>query len=56
MSQRHPLLFAQGLGELNGHKVSVAIQPNAKPRFSKTRPVAFAIIERVEAEIDRLET
>ena len=56
MSQHHPLLFAQGLGELNGHKVSVAIEANAKPRFSKARPVPFALKERIEAEIDRLES
>ena len=56
MSQRHPLLFAQGLGELTEHKVSVAVEANAKPRFHKARPVPFALKERVEAEIDRLES
>ena len=44
VNQHHPLLFAQGLGELNGHKVSVAIEANAKPRFSKARPVPFAFL------------
>ena len=56
MRKRHPLLFVQGLGEFNGPKVFVAIEANAKPRFSKTCPVPFALKERVEAEIDRLES
>ena len=55
MSQ-HTSLFQDDLGTLQGHKVHIAVDSGAQPRFCKARPVPFAYKTKVEAELDRLES
>ncbi|XP_048002806.1 uncharacterized protein LOC125239306 [Leguminivora glycinivorella] len=47
-------VFQSGLGKYTGPVVTIPLKPDAKPKFLKCRPVAFAIKERVLQEIDRL--
>ena len=39
---KHTALFQQGIGTIQGYKADVRLQPNAKPVFKKSRPVAYA--------------
>jgi hypothetical protein len=52
-SHQHKPLFAGDLGTLKGHKVHIAVEPDARPKFSKARPVPFAYKAKVEAELKR---
>jgi len=56
LGEQYPSLFSDSLGKLKGHTVSIDIEPGAKPRFCKARPVPFALKERVEMELNRLES
>ncbi|XP_063897720.1 uncharacterized protein LOC135118780 [Helicoverpa armigera] len=49
-----PKLFSNRLGCFNKNKVSLKLKPDAKPIFFKARPVAFAIREKIDAELNRL--
>lgn len=48
-------VFKDGLGTYRGHPVMIHLKKGATPKFLKARPVPYAIKERVEKEIDRLE-
>lgn len=52
---RHADVFKDGLGTYRGQPVAIHLKKGATPTFLKARPVPFAIKERVEKEIDRLE-
>lgn len=52
---RHTDVFRDGLGTYNGNPVTIHVKSGANPRFLKARPVPYALRERVENEIDRLE-
>ncbi|XP_053605087.1 uncharacterized protein K02A2.6-like [Plodia interpunctella] len=52
---KYKAVFKEGLGTYRGHPVTIHLKPGATPKFLKARPVPFAIKERVEKEIDRLE-
>ncbi|CAK1587556.1 unnamed protein product [Parnassius mnemosyne] len=52
---KHKEVFKDGLGTYRGHPVTIHIKPGVIPKFVKARPVPFAIKQRVEMEIDRLE-
>lgn len=52
---KHTEVFKNGLGTYRGSPVAIHIKPGANPRFLKARPVPFALKERVEKEIDRLQ-
>ncbi|XP_063530291.1 uncharacterized protein K02A2.6-like [Cydia strobilella] len=47
-------IFAEKLGCFNKYKIKLPLKDNAKPVFFKSRPVAFALQEKVNAEITRL--
>ena len=53
---RHPDAFKEELGELRGVTAKIHVNPDARPRFEKVRPVPFAIRHKVEQELDRLQT
>ena len=51
---KYPGVFQEGLGTLKHFKATLQLQPGATPRFSRPRPLPFAIKEQVEGELDRL--
>ena len=52
--EKHSALFQEGLGTLQGHKVSIHVNSDAKPVFSKARTLPYAYKAKVEQELDRL--
>ena len=48
-------VFREELGEFKGTKVKIDITVPAQPRFNKHRNIAYALRERVESELERLE-
>ncbi|CAL9694783.1 unnamed protein product [Knipowitschia caucasica] len=48
-------VFQDGIGTLKNIKGKIVLQDGAIPRFHKARPVPYAIRQKVEAELDRLE-
>ena len=55
LMHRHQELFSEGLGTVKPYKATLQVQPGAKPRFFKPRPVPFAIKGAIGKELDRLE-
>ena len=53
--QKHSDVFREELGELKGTQAKIHIDPQAQPRFHKSRPVPFALRKKVEQELERLE-
>ncbi|KAL0879382.1 hypothetical protein ABMA27_003143 [Loxostege sticticalis] len=56
LQQQYSLLFSDKLGTFKKYKIKLLMQDNAKPIFFKARPIAFALRDKVEKEIDRLVT
>ena len=54
MLEQHKDVF-KGLGELKGLKAKISVGPSAQPRYSKARPVPYALREQFDQELDRLE-
>lgn len=54
--KKYMQVFQEGLGKYSGPVVSIKPQEGAKPIFFKSRPVPFALKERIFKEIDRLES
>ncbi|XP_044167171.1 uncharacterized protein K02A2.6-like [Acropora millepora] len=48
-------LFEKGYGHLKQFKASIQVREDAKPVFLKARPVPYALKEKVEQELQRLE-
>ena len=48
-------MFKDELGTVQPYRATLHVQPNAKPRFFKPRPVPFAIRDAIGQELDRLE-
>ena len=46
-----PDVFSEGVGGLKGMKVKIQMKGNATPRFRKSRPVPYALKEKVEKEL-----
>ena len=51
----HSQVFEEGLGTLNNVKVNLAIDPSVPPKFHKARSFPFALKEKVELKLQRLE-
>ena len=51
---RHPALFKDELGKLEGETAKIYIDSDAKPQFYRARQVPYTLKVQVEAEIDRL--
>ena len=53
--QKHPDVFKEGLGLVKGYSAKIRVDPNSLPKFCKARPVAYALREKVDADLDRLQ-
>lgn len=53
--QSYPQLFQEGLGTLNGATAKIHVNPSATPVFHKARPVPYALREKIEQDLERLE-
>ncbi|XP_028042295.1 uncharacterized protein K02A2.6-like [Bombyx mandarina] len=54
IQEQYPAVFSDKLGQFNKYKVNLKLKESAHPIFFKPRPVAFALREKVEKEINRL--
>nr|XP_037870976.1 uncharacterized protein K02A2.6-like [Bombyx mori] len=54
IQEQYPAVFSDKLGKFNKYKVNLKLKESAHPIFFKPRPVAFALREKVEKEINRL--
>ena len=54
--ERHSAVFEKGLGCLKGMTAKLNVDNNATPKFYKARTVPLALKEKVEAELDNLES
>ena len=52
---KHRALFQQGIGTIQGYKADVRLQPNTKPVFKKSRPVAYALQPALDKELQCLQ-
>ena len=52
----HSNVFKEELGKLQGVEATIHVDKDARPRFEKARTVPFAIREKVEVELDRLQS
>ena len=52
---RHQAVFKPGLGTIKGHRGDIRIKYGVSPVFCKARPVPYAVKEKVDREIERLE-
>ena len=50
-----PDLFTPGLGCIKFAKAHIELRPGAEPKFYKPRPVPFAMVEKVEKDLKRLQ-
>ena len=48
-------VFEEGLGMIRVFEAGLELKPGSKPRFSKARPVPFALQGAIERELERLE-
>ena len=51
----YPLVFQKGLGTLKGFKAKIYVDSDAVPRFHPASSVPFALRERVDQELKRLQ-
>ena len=56
LQDRYAKVFDESLGTTTPFVASLSIKPDTKPKFFKPRPVPFALREKVEVELDRLES
>ena len=52
---KYQVLFEKGYGHLKQLKTSIQAREDAQPIFLKARPVPYALKEKVEQELQRLE-
>ena len=52
---KFPEVFADGLGTCARYQTSITLKAGSTPVFKKARPVAYATLPAVVAEIERLE-
>ncbi len=53
--EKFEVVFKEELGHIKGYKASIQLKDNAKSSFYKARNVPYALKEKVEIELDRLE-
>ena len=53
--QKHAQLFNEGLGTLEGAKAKIHVDPTATPIFHKARQVPYALREKIEQDLERLQ-
>nr|XP_006812005.1 PREDICTED: uncharacterized protein K02A2.6-like [Saccoglossus kowalevskii] len=49
-----PVIVVSGLGSYNGDSAKIYVKSDVKPKFFKARPLAFALREATDSELDRL--
>ena len=54
--EKHGKIFQDGLGTLQGVSAKLYIDKNVQPHFHNPRPVPFALRQKVEEELERLQT
>ena len=54
--EKYSTIFSESLGLCTKKKVSFTLKPGAKPVFRPKRPVPYASVEKIEAELDRLQS
>ena len=47
-------IFEEGVGTLKGVTAKIHVDPAATPVFCKARPVAYALRDKIEQDLDRL--
>ena len=52
----HKNVFGEGLGTLKGTEAKIYVDPSAPPKFTKARPVPYALKAKVEKKLDRLQS
>ena len=52
--EKYSEVFKKGLGKLIGHEAKLYVDQDASPRFCRARPVPYALRDKVEAELERL--
>ena len=52
---KYKSVFTEDNGKVKGMKATLTLKENAKAKFCKARPVPYALKEKVEQELDRLE-
>ncbi|VDO85100.1 unnamed protein product [Haemonchus placei] len=55
LKKRYPELFEEGLGRCTKGEVTLLLISNAHPVFCRSRPVPYAALEAVNAELSRLQ-
>lgn len=55
ITQQHPDLFKDELGTIKGVKAKIYLKDGATPRYFKARPVPFALKDKIECELQRLQ-
>ena len=53
--EKHKEVFQEGTGTIQGYKVHIHMKEKAQPKFHKARPEPYALREKVEAELTRLQ-
>ena len=48
-------MFQDGLGTLKGYKAKIYVDPDAPPRFHSARSVPYALRDKVDKELQRLQ-
>ena len=48
-------MFQDGLGTLQGYKAKILVDPGAVPRFNPARSVLYALRDKVDQELQRLQ-
>ena len=55
LQDKYQEVFSDTLGTIMPFRAKLSVKPTAQPKFFKPRSVPFALRERVESELDRLE-
>ena len=51
----YPVVFQDGLGTLQGYQAKILVEPGAVPRFNPARSVPYALRDKVDQELQRLQ-
>ena len=54
--KKHSKIFSEDLGSLQGMEVKLHVDPTAKPKFFRARTVPYIMREKVEKELERLQS
>ena len=53
--ERFPNVFGAGLGTLRGYQAKIHVEPGAVPKFKPARTVPYALRDKVDQELQRLQ-